>query len=79
MLPKQIGRFEIEEKIAVLDLSTDILRYQLLKKEVTKEQYKKILLNVLKTRSKLGKRESALENMGRDRKEEAWHRQGLLQ
>ena len=52
---------DTNEKIAILDLSADILRYRLLKKEVSEADYRKLLLAILKNRSKLGKGPAPVE------------------
>lgn len=55
------SQMDNEEKISVLDVSVDILRHRLMKKEMTKEQYQKLLLRILKIRSKLGKKKHPVE------------------
>jgi hypothetical protein len=46
-----------EEKILILDFVTDYTGYRYAKKKITEGQYQKVLLNALKLRSKLGKRD----------------------
>jgi len=46
-----------EEKIRILDLAINKIRYLYVKEEITKEEYRSLILDTLSSRSKLGKAE----------------------
>ncbi|NJL60465.1 MAG: DUF4105 domain-containing protein [Desulfobacteraceae bacterium] len=49
---------DAEEKIKIFDLSIEYIQYQYAKKQITLEEYQKLLLKTLSARSRLGQKES---------------------
>lgn len=62
------------DKIRVLDLATETLQYDYLARNITKEDYSKRFVNILRERSKLGAEEPGMSNYPFPKSPDTYHR-----